>query len=73
MLRIVNLAIASFLLANASTVFSAEENPTAARSQGVQITELPDARDSEAVIGILKLWRDAGASRAARDFYVVAP
>src|SRR6266849_6034324 len=42
MLRIVNLAIASFLLANASTVFSAEENPTAARSQGVQITELPD-------------------------------
>ena len=42
MLRITNFAIASLLLANGPTVFAAEEKPAAARSQGVQITELPD-------------------------------
>jgi len=42
MLRIVSLAIASFILANAPAVFSAEQNSTAGRAQGVQITELPD-------------------------------
>jgi hypothetical protein len=38
-----------------------------------KITKLQIARYAEAVIGILKLWRDAGAGGAARDFDVMAP